>query len=152
MGDHDLLAEPVVAVGSAALAFAAPHADQRQQRQQRVVEVGAFAQVGGIGGQRQVVEGRDVAAGGHLGAFGGGGHGAVAGARGPDRSGGSSATSRFVGDEPVQRVQREPGDDHDGRDQHDLEEEHHGRRVYPVAVERCPAVEAAAIGRGVRRP
>ena len=78
MGDHDLLAEPVVAVGSAALAFAAPDADQGQQRQQRVVQVGAFAQVRGVGGDRQIVEGRDVAGRGHLGAFGGGGHRSVA--------------------------------------------------------------------------
>src|SRR5205085_12521725 len=35
-------------------------------------------------------------------------------------------TSRLVGDEAVERVEREPRDDHDGRDEHDLEEQHHG--------------------------
>ena len=49
VGDDDLLAESVVAVRRAALALAAPDADQRQQRQQGVVEVGALAQVGGVG-------------------------------------------------------------------------------------------------------
>jgi hypothetical protein len=79
--DDDLLAESVVAVRSAALAFAAPHADEGQQRQQRVVEVGALAQVRGVGRKRQVVEGGDVAGGGELRAFGGGSHRSVAGAR-----------------------------------------------------------------------
>ncbi len=37
---HDLLAEPVVAVRSAAFALAAPHPDQGQQRQQCIVQVG----------------------------------------------------------------------------------------------------------------
>ena len=61
MGHHDLLAEPVVAVGAAALALAAPHADEGQQCEQGIAEADALAQVGGVGGQRQVVEGRDVA-------------------------------------------------------------------------------------------
>ena len=78
VGHHDLLAEPVVAAGSAALALAAPHAHQRQQREQRIVEVGALAQVGGVGGQRQVVEHRDVAGGRRLGPFGRGGDRPVA--------------------------------------------------------------------------
>ena len=79
VGDHDLLAEPVVAVGRAALAFAAPHADQGQQRQQRVIQVGALAQIRGIGGNRQIVERRDVAGRGHFGAFSRGSHRSVAG-------------------------------------------------------------------------
>ena len=78
MGDDDLLAEPVVAVRAAALAFAAPDADERQQRQQRVVKVGALAQVRGVGGQRKVVEDRDVARRGGLGAFRRRGHRPVA--------------------------------------------------------------------------
>ena len=110
--DHDLLAEPVVTVGSAALAFAAPHADQGQQRQQRVIQVGAFAQVRGVGGNRQIVERRDIAGRGHLGAFGGGGHSAVARVVGTGRSG-VLRNSRLVSDEPVERVQRKPRDDHD---------------------------------------
>ena len=52
VGDHNLLAEPVITVRAAALAFAAPDPDQRQQRQQRIVQVGAFAQVRGVGGKR----------------------------------------------------------------------------------------------------
>ncbi len=69
MGDHDLLAESVVAVGSAALTLAAPHADERQQRKQRVVEVGALAQIRGIRRRREVGEDRNVAGGGHFRAF-----------------------------------------------------------------------------------
>ena len=78
MGHHDLLAEPVVAAGAAALALAAPHADERQQRKQRVVEVGAFAQIRGVGGHRQIGEHRDVARGRRLRPFGRGGHCPVA--------------------------------------------------------------------------
>ena len=85
--DHDLLAEPVVTVRSAALAFPAPHADQRQQCQQCVVEIGAFAQVRGVGGNRQIVEGRDVAGRGRLGALGRGSHSVVAQGVGTGRSG-----------------------------------------------------------------
>ena len=33
--------------------------------------------------------------------------------------------SRFVGDQPIERVQREPGDEYDGRDEQDLEEQNH---------------------------
>jgi hypothetical protein len=61
VGDHDLLAEPVVAVVVAALTCSAPHADQRQQRQKCVVQVRAIAQVGGVGWERKVAETRDVA-------------------------------------------------------------------------------------------
>ena len=61
MRDDDLLAEAVVAAGSAALALAAPHPDERQQGQQSVVEVGAFPKVRGVGRNRQIREGRDVA-------------------------------------------------------------------------------------------
>ena len=129
--DHDLLPEPVVAVGPAALSFATPDADQGQQRQQGVIQVGAFAQVGGVGGDGQIVEDRDVAGRGQLGAFGGCGHGTI---RGTGRTGrlvtgvsaGGHARSRLVGDQPIQRVQREPGDHHDRRDQDDLEEQNHG--------------------------
>ncbi|EUA40376.1 hypothetical protein I549_5833 [Mycobacterium avium subsp. avium 2285 (R)] len=48
--------------------------------------------------------------------------------------------SRFVGDEAVQRVQREPGN-HDDRDhQHDLEEQHHGiESSWAVGPRRAPA-------------
>ena len=120
VGDHDLLAEPVVAVGAAALALAAPHPDEGQQRQQGVVEVRALAQIRGVGGHRQIVEGRDVAGRGRFRAFGGGRDGAVAGA-GSNRVR-RRRESRLVGDQPVQRVQREPGDDHDRRDEQDLEE------------------------------
>jgi hypothetical protein len=67
--DHDLLPEPVVAVGATAFAFSAPHADQRQQCQQGVVQIGTFAQIRGIGWDGQVVEDRNVARRGHLGAF-----------------------------------------------------------------------------------
>ena len=77
MGDDDLLAESVVTVRAAALALAAPHADQRQQGQQRVVQVGAFAQVGGVGGQRQILEDGDVARRGRPGAFRGCGYRAI---------------------------------------------------------------------------
>src|ERR1700716_2247718 len=59
--NHDLLAEPIVAAWSAALDLAAPHTHQRQQCEQRVVEVRALTQVGSVDGQRQVVEHRDVA-------------------------------------------------------------------------------------------
>ena len=79
MRDHDLLPEPVVAVGATAFAFAAPHADQRQQRQQGVVQIGAFAQIRGIGWDGQVVEDRNVAGRGHLGAFDRCGHRTVSG-------------------------------------------------------------------------
>ena len=75
----DLLTEPVVAGGIAAFAFAAPDADERQQGQQGVVEVRAFAQVGGVRGQRQIVEPGYVARGRGLGAIGSRGDGTVAG-------------------------------------------------------------------------
>ena len=61
MRDADLLAEAVVAAGSAAFALAAPNPDERQQGQQCVVEVRAFPKVRGVGRNRQVREGRDVA-------------------------------------------------------------------------------------------
>ncbi len=80
MGDDDLLAEPVVAVGVAALALTAPHADERQQGQQRGVQVRARAQIRGVRGNRQIVEGGDVAGRGDLGPFQRRGHRPVAGA------------------------------------------------------------------------
>ena len=43
------------------LALAPPHPDQRQQAEALRVQVGAFAQVGGVVGDRQVVEARPVA-------------------------------------------------------------------------------------------
>jgi hypothetical protein len=55
------LAEAVVAAGSAALALAAPHADERQQGQQCVVEVRALAKVRGVGRHRQIFKRRDIA-------------------------------------------------------------------------------------------
>ena len=72
MGNDDLLAETVITVGATTLALAAPHADERQQREQGVVEVRAFAKIGGIGRRRKVGEARDVAGGGCFRAFGGG--------------------------------------------------------------------------------
>jgi hypothetical protein len=75
----DLLPEPVVTGGIATFALAAPHADERQQSQQGVVEVRAFAQIGGVRGQWQVVEPGHVARGRGLGAIGRGGDRTVAG-------------------------------------------------------------------------
>ena len=76
-------------------------------------------------GSWQVVEHRDVARGRHLGPFGRGGNRPVA----QRRRLGLRQRSRLVGDEPIERIQREPGDDHNGRDKHDLEEQHHGSEV-----------------------
>ncbi len=81
VGDDDLLTEPVVAMGIATFALTAPDADQRQQRQQRVVEFDAVAQVGGVGRHRQVVEDRNVAGRRFLGPLGGSRYGSITGAR-----------------------------------------------------------------------
>lgn len=89
MGHHDLLAEPVVAVRSAALTLTAPHAHQRQQSEQPVIEVRALPQIGGVGGHGQVTESRDVARGGLPGTLGCCGDRVVA--RGHD----SSVISRY---------------------------------------------------------
>lgn len=70
MGDHDLLAEPVVAVVRAALALAAPNAYQRQQRQQGVIQVGAFPEVRGVRGHRKVVVRGDIPGSGQFGPLG----------------------------------------------------------------------------------
>ena len=61
--DDDLLGEVIVVAGEqvVALALAAPHTDHRQQAQQTRMQVGALAEVGGVGGQRQIVPRGDVA-------------------------------------------------------------------------------------------
>ena len=76
VGDDDLLAEPVVAIRAAALAFPAPHADQGQQSQERVVQIGTQSKVRGVD-DREIVEHRDIAAGGLLGPLSGGRDGAI---------------------------------------------------------------------------
>ena len=114
MGDHDLLAEAIVPVGAAALTLATPHADERQQRQQRVIEVRALLEDSQY--RTEPADRRRT--------------GCCAPRlfspvrprpRLPRRR-----RSRLVGDQPVQGVQRKPGDDDDRGDQQDLEEQHHG--------------------------
>jgi hypothetical protein len=59
------------------------------------VQIGAQAQVCGIG-DRKVIEDRDVSAGGHLGAFGGGGDSAISAARDVPLAHDSSVMSRYT--------------------------------------------------------
>ncbi|SKU18568.1 Uncharacterised protein [Mycobacteroides abscessus subsp. abscessus] len=60
--DDDLLTEAIVAVGVSSLTLAAPHPDQRQQREHRRIEVRAFTQVRGIGGDGKVLKGGEIPA------------------------------------------------------------------------------------------
>ena len=125
VGHHDLLTEPIVALGSSALALAAPHADQRQQREQRIVQVGALAQVRGVGGDRQIGEHRDVARGRHLGPFGRGGNRPVARTAGDGafvRGHDSSVMSRYSAYSANQVMTTTAATSRS------LEEQHHGRQ------------------------
>lgn len=71
VGEGDLLAECVLSVFcGVGLAFAAPDADEREEREESVVEVGAFAEVSGVVRDRKVTEAWDVAVSGALGLFG----------------------------------------------------------------------------------
>ena len=68
VGKNELLAKVEGAVdGAICLAFTAPYADQGQQGQQTVMEVGAKAKVGGVIRDRQFTQARDVSAGGFFG-------------------------------------------------------------------------------------
>ena len=74
------LSDPVhFTLRRAALAFAAPNTDQRKQCEQRIIQIGAFAKIGGVGRQRQVTECGDVACGSLPGACRGCGDRLVAG-------------------------------------------------------------------------
>ena len=161
MGDDDLLTKSVVGVVLAALAFAAPHADQGEKSQERVVQAGAESEVGGVGeaGRSSKTGMLRLAVSWH----------ARPPRLGPDhrcpRLGldhrcpqghdhrcprGCRRTSRLVSDQPVDRIERKPGDHHGGDDQQDLEEEHHGRGVSLSRRARDLDVDLVQTGTGWR--
>ena len=110
--DDDLLAEPVIAAwGCSPVPSPRQTPDQGQQGQQCVVEIGALAQIRRIR-DRDVIEGRDVAVRGLFGALDRRGDRAISAAG--DVAGSSS---RIVGDQTVDRVDREPRDHDDRHDQ-----------------------------------